>query len=90
MQLENTAGQTIDAMLFQEVPAFLQYISEKFGETQMQRMLNGTDSEVNISVTYYPTVTEYNGKRTLHIIICLLYPSVKIPFTGSMNRSGCP
>ena len=69
MQLENTAGQTIDAMLFQEVPAFLQYISEKFGETQMQRMLNGTDSEVNISVTYYPTVNEYNGKRTLQIII---------------------
>lgn len=69
LQLKNPAGVVMDAMLFQDIGGFLSAMEDKWGKQEVEKMLEGRPNKIQLSVTYYPSVNEYNGRRTLQIVI---------------------
>ena len=65
----DAAHTEMDALLFQNVPEFLQMLQEKYGMQAVDAFLNGRSTRMTVSVTYYPDVNEFRGRVTPQIVI---------------------
>ena len=54
---------------FGEVEGFFSYVGEKFGETEVKKMSTGKPNAVSLSIVYYPKINEYNGTRSLQVVV---------------------
>jgi single-stranded-DNA-specific exonuclease len=68
-QVVNDYGRVMDAMYFGEVESFLNTLSEGYGQEEVDNMFRSRSNAVRLSVTYYPSINEYGGSRTVQIII---------------------
>ena len=62
-------GRWMQAVHFGEPEEFFSYIEEKFGKQEMERLKTGRDSQVSLAFTYYPKINEYNGERSIQIVV---------------------
>lgn len=69
MRVSDTGGTEIDAMFFGDIEQFEKTVDEKFGKGSFQEFLAGRGRQMYISVTYYPDINEYMGRRTPQIVI---------------------
>lgn len=69
MTLENQYNKKMEAMYFGDVDGFMSYYTEKYGEAELEKLRIGRLSDIKITATYFPTINEYNGNRTMQIII---------------------
>ena len=69
MTVCNQYESRCDAMMFREIEEFEQFLVENFGEIEVQRMYEGKENDIDVAFTYFPSVNEYNGKRTIQIQI---------------------
>ena len=69
MQVLNTDGMAMDAMYFGDVDVFREYLDRKFGHTETEKLFQGRENAVHLSVTYYPGINEFRGSRTLQIVV---------------------
>lgn len=69
MQALNAAGTVMDAMYFGDVELFQEYLREKFGHTETEKLFQGRENAVTLSLAYYPGINEFRGNRTLQIVI---------------------
>ena len=67
MQVRNDAGAKMEAMYFGDIEAFDAYVEAAYGVDEKNRMYSGMSNSVDLAFTYYPTVNEYMGRRTLQI-----------------------
>ena len=58
--LSDTSGASVDAVMFNDAPAFMDALRTKYGEN-----FAGKD----ISIVYEPSINEYNGKKQIQLII---------------------
>ena len=58
-----------DILYFGDIPGFEDYIRENFGPAELELLLQGRPSSVVLSMTYYPSVNEFRGNKTLQIVI---------------------
>ncbi len=68
-RVENAYGRIMDALYFGDADAFDQAVTEHFGAGELAKLYQGRENAVRMSVTYYPSVNEYNGTRRLQIVI---------------------
>ncbi len=69
LQVCDVQGITMDALYFGDIEQFLAYLQKKYGEATVQQMLKGYKTGMKLAFTYYPTVNEYMGRRSLQIVI---------------------
>ena len=69
MQVCDEEGISMDAMCFGDVQQFLDYLMGKFGEQRVNQMLQGYRTGIKLAFTYYPTVNEYMGRRSVQIVV---------------------
>ena len=69
MQVRNDTGVRMEALYFGEVDRFDAYVEEQFGLENKNRMYAGLSNAVDLAFTYYPSVNEYMGRRSLQIIV---------------------
>ena len=69
MLVQNSSGCTMEALYFGDIPGFENYVKEKFGAADLELLLQGRPSSVALSMTYYPSVNEFRGNKTLQIVI---------------------
>ena len=69
MQVRDLYGTTMEAMYFGDVELFLTHLKEKYGAESVECMLRGFQSGMKQAFTYYPTINEYMGRKTLQIVI---------------------
>lgn len=69
MQVRDSYGTNMDAMYFGNIEVFLMYVEEKFGKNSVDRILRGEPGGIQMAFTYYPTVNEYMGRKSLQIVI---------------------
>lgn len=69
MQVQDTAGTVIEAMLFQKVEEFLQEIEDVYGTHSVEMFLQGRQADIRLALTYYPDINEYMGRKTPQIVI---------------------
>ncbi len=66
---ENSYGRQMEAVYFGDVEAFFRYIADTYGEQEAQKLKTGRGSAISLTVTYYPKINEYNGFRSIQLII---------------------
>ena len=69
LQVRDAQGTTMDAVYFGNVEQFTDYLAKRYGESSMQRMLQGYQTGMKLAFTYYPTINEYMGRKTAQIVI---------------------
>lgn len=69
LQVCDAQGITMDALYFGDIEQFLAYLQKKYGENTVQHMMKGYKTGMKLAFTYYPTVNEYMGRRSLQIVI---------------------
>lgn len=69
LQLQDVNGCRIEAMLFHHADDFLGKLEEQYGKTEVEALLKGRGRQIRISMTYYPDINEYMGKKTPQIVV---------------------
>ena len=69
LRLEDSQGTSVDGVYFGNIPDFISYVREHFGERGEKSILAGRGEEVFMAFTYYPNINEYQGIRTPQIIV---------------------
>lgn len=69
LRVKDGAGTLIEAMFFGDIDRFFEYLEERFGAGAGKRMLAGRADGMKLSITYYPGINEYQGRRTPQIVI---------------------
>jgi len=69
MQVQDGNGAIMEAMYFGDLEIFESYLEEKFGASSVAAMWRGQRSGIKLAFTFYPTVNEYMGRKTVQIVI---------------------
>ena len=69
LQVQDVNGCRIEAMLFHHAEDFLGKLEEQYGKTEVETLLKGRGRQIRISMTYYPDINEYMGKKTPQIVV---------------------
>ena len=69
LRVVNTYGREMDALYFGDVEGFFKYIEENYGKDEIDRLMTGRRSNVKLTITYYPRINEYNGNKSVQIVI---------------------
>lgn len=69
LQVRDVNGCRIEAMLFHHADDFLGKLEEQYGKTEVEALLKGRGRQIRISMTYYPDINEYMGKKTPQIVV---------------------
>lgn len=69
LQVQDVNGCRIEAMLFHHAEEFLGGLEEQYGKTEVDALLKGRGRQIRVSMTYYPDMNEYMGKKTPQIVV---------------------
>ncbi len=69
LRVRDSFHTAIDAMFFKDIGMFASYLDQKYGPETWNSLLNGYGKNIELSVTYYPGINEYQGRRTRQIVI---------------------
>ncbi|AFS78746.1 single-stranded-DNA-specific exonuclease RecJ [Gottschalkia acidurici 9a] len=69
MSLQNKKGRIVTGVYFGDIELMQKYIINKYGEEELNRAFNGQANNVELDITYLPSINEYNGNRYLQVVI---------------------
>lgn len=69
MQVKDINGNGLEAMYFGDVMSFFAYFEQKYGKLLVEQMKNGIQTGIKAAFTYYPTINEYQGRKSVQIVI---------------------
>ncbi len=65
----NQTGTAMEAMYFGDIGQLQGYLADKYGSAQVERLFQGRENHITLSVTYYPEINEFRDRRTKQIVI---------------------
>lgn len=69
LRIINSQGCVMDAMFFGNPEEVRSYLIEKYDEYKVQELFWGRGSDIELNMTYYPSVNEYKGRKSLQIVV---------------------
>ena len=69
MSVMGPEGIIMDALYFGDTDMFFDFLEEEYGRDNVVAALRGMRNTIDIGVTYYPQINEFQGKRSLQIVI---------------------
>ncbi len=70
LSVSDDSGKIVDALVFASIyPAFMEFLENKFGPEQIRKAKMNIPNDILLSIIYYPDINEYNGRRTVQIIV---------------------
>ncbi|MCR5691840.1 MAG: single-stranded-DNA-specific exonuclease RecJ, partial [Eubacterium sp.] len=69
LQVMNEYGNRTDAMLFRGKEEFEELIVSEWGGGELKRMYQGRENDIDVALTYYPTINEFRGVRSIQIVV---------------------
>lgn len=69
MSVMGPEGIIMDALYFGDTDVFFDFLEEEYGRDNVAAALRGMCNTIDIGVTYYPQINEFQGKRSLQIVI---------------------
>lgn len=69
MRVRNRYQREMDALYFGDIDRFFRYIGDTYGSEEVQRLKTGRGTNVKLTVTYYPSINEYNGYKSIQLMI---------------------
>jgi single-stranded-DNA-specific exonuclease len=65
----NQYGREMDAIYFGDVVQFFRYIGNTYGNEEAEKLKTGRGINATLSITYFPRINEYNGFKTIQLMI---------------------
>lgn len=69
LRVTNQYQREMDALYFGDLDAFFTHFAEKYGEEEVDKLKTGRGTKIELTVTYYPRINEYNGFRNVQLMI---------------------
>ncbi len=69
LELENERNYRMTGMIFRKSKEFMEFIQNKYGRDQMDRVMEGKDNDIKLMAVYYPRVNDYHGNKSIQIVI---------------------
>ena len=69
MLLENAKQDRIVGLYFGDADGFDAYIAEQFSAESLQRLYQGRETQVYLTLSFYPSINEYQGVKTPQIVV---------------------
>lgn len=69
MRVVGEKGTAVDALFFGDIPGFISYLKQKWGESEVDKLFRGIQNRIRLDLIYFPSVNEYNGFRNIQITI---------------------
>lgn len=69
MSVMGPEGIIMDALYFGDTDVFFDFLEVEYGRDNVAAALRGMRNTIDIGVTYYPQINEFQGKRSLQIVI---------------------
>ncbi len=69
LTISDTEGRLGDAIMFNDIDVFLSYMTERFGEIEVQKMMRGAANNTRVSLAFNADVNEYNGIRSAQFVV---------------------
>ena len=69
MSVMGPEGIIMDALYFGDTDVFFDFLEDEYGHDNVAAALRGMRNTIDIGVTYYPQINEFQGKRSLQIVI---------------------
>lgn len=69
LRVMNRAGKMMDAMYFGDPEEMRAYLISKYGELRVRELFWGRGDGLELDLTYYPSINEYMGRKSLQIVI---------------------
>lgn len=60
---------TIDAMIFNDLENFESKIIEKYGNEGLDNLYNKSNNNIPMDFTFYPSINEWNGNKSIQIVV---------------------
>lgn len=67
--LETEGGRHVNAIFFRDIRAFFDFLSDKFGDEEVEKALNGQENAIVLSVIYAPGINTFQGGMQLQLEI---------------------
>lgn len=67
LHVENDKGNQCDALYFGNMDDFEKFVCEEWNEAELARMYEGRENKLDVALTYFPTINEFQGIRTVQI-----------------------
>ena len=68
-KVRDTSGTVMEAICFRQADELLKRIEDKYGKRQVERLFSGISSGIQLAITFYPSVNEYMGTKTIQLVI---------------------
>ncbi len=69
LKVRNQAGCSMDMIHFEDAQKFLDFLENKFGKEEVDKMMSSRENNIVISAVYYPSINEYRGYRSIQAIM---------------------
>ncbi|MBE5928027.1 MAG: single-stranded-DNA-specific exonuclease RecJ [Lachnospiraceae bacterium] len=69
LTVSDREGRVCDAVLFNDIDVFLQHLTDRFGEEEVQKMMHGARNATDMALVFNADVNEYNGLRTVQFVV---------------------
>lgn len=69
MKVANEKDYVISAVYFGDIDAFEEFVCEIWGDDELQKMYENKPNKIDVGLAYYPSINEYNGNRSIQIVI---------------------
>ena len=69
MLLQNTKQEKIVGLYFGDADSFDAYIAEQFSAESLERLYQGRETSVYLTLSFYPSINEYQGIKTPQIVV---------------------
>ena len=69
LDMTDESGFKMQGIMFNKSKRFMKFLSDKFGQDQIDRAMDGEANEIKLMLLYYPNINEFNGRQYLQLII---------------------
>lgn len=69
LRLLTNNNLTIDAMIFNGLENFENKVIEKYGNEGLDNLYNKSNNNISMDFTFYPSINEWNGNKSIQIIV---------------------
>ena len=59
----------MEAMYFGDIEDFDNYVIDIYGEAKLAKMYDGYGGDVELAMTYYPSINEFRGQKKIQIVV---------------------
>ena len=69
LEMTDESDFKMQGIMFNKSNRFMKFLSDKFGQDEIDKAMAGEANEIKLMLLYYPNINEFNGRQYLQLII---------------------